>query len=65
MAKQANQTIIVKARCLLTQSKLPRLFWAEAIKTATQFSNLTPSNTRNMQIHYQTWSGQSVLWDIL
>ncbi|KNZ43990.1 hypothetical protein VP01_9631g1, partial [Puccinia sorghi] len=49
--------IITKARCLLTHFKLSRSFWAEAVKTALQLSDLTPLSTRNMQIPYQTWTG--------
>ncbi|KNZ63413.1 hypothetical protein VP01_11492g1, partial [Puccinia sorghi] len=34
--------------------KLPKSFWAEAVNTATQLSNLTPSITRNRSIPYHT-----------
>jgi hypothetical protein len=65
MAEQANRTIIVKARCLLVQSKLPRSFWAKAINTATQLSNLTLSSTRQMKIPYKIWKGRDVNLEIL
>ncbi|KAI7951517.1 hypothetical protein MJO28_007201 [Puccinia striiformis f. sp. tritici] len=65
MAERANQTILVKARCLLFQSKLPRSFWAEAVNTANQLANFTPSATRKMKIPYEIWTGQSVNLDVL
>jgi hypothetical protein len=65
MAEQANWTIIVKARCLLVPSKLPRSFWAKAINTATQLSNLTLSSTRQMKIPYKIWTGRDVNLEIL
>ncbi|PLW49320.1 hypothetical protein PCASD_02649 [Puccinia coronata f. sp. avenae] len=58
MAERANQAILTKARCLLVQSKLPKMFWSDAINTATQLSNLTPSNTRRMKVPYETWTGR-------
>jgi hypothetical protein len=65
MAEQANQTILVKARCLLAQLKLPKSFWEEAVNTATQLSNLTPSVTRKMSIPYEIWTGRKVNLDVL
>ncbi|PLW27599.1 hypothetical protein PCASD_21002 [Puccinia coronata f. sp. avenae] len=65
MAKKTNQTIIVKARFLLVQSKLLQSFWAKAVNTATQLSNLTPSSTRQMKIPYTTWTGRDASLDIL
>ncbi|PLW04645.1 hypothetical protein PCASD_26527, partial [Puccinia coronata f. sp. avenae] len=32
------------------------MFWADAINTATQLSNLTPSSTRRMKIPYKIWT---------
>jgi hypothetical protein len=65
MAERANQTILVKARCLLVQSKLPKTFWAEAVNTATHLSNLTPSATRKMTIPYEVWTGRKANLDVL
>jgi hypothetical protein len=65
MAERANQTILVKAQCLLVQSKLPKTFWAEAVNTATHLSNLTPSATRKMNIPYKIWKGSKANLDVL
>lgn len=60
MAERSNQAILVKAKCLLLQSRLPKSFWAEAINTATELLNVTPSKPRQMTIPYETWTGRSV-----
>ncbi|PLW26249.1 hypothetical protein PCANC_26631 [Puccinia coronata f. sp. avenae] len=65
MAERANQSILVKARCLLVQSKLPKSLWTEAVNTATHLCNLTPSRTRGMRIPYNVWTGKSVSLDVL
>lgn len=65
LAERTNQTILVKARCLLKQSNLPKIFWAEAVKTATDLSNLMPSKTRKMSIPYETWFHRKVNLHIL
>ncbi|PLW34182.1 hypothetical protein PCASD_13301 [Puccinia coronata f. sp. avenae] len=65
MEERANQAILTKARCLLVQSKLPKMFWADAINTATQLSNLTPSSTCRMKVPYETWTGRTANLDVL
>ncbi|POW21890.1 hypothetical protein PSHT_01837 [Puccinia striiformis] len=65
MAERTNQTIIVKARCLLVQSRLPKSFWAEAVNTATQLSNLTPSATQNFTVPYTVWTGREANLEVL
>ena len=55
MAERANKSINEKARCLLSQSKLPTKYWAEAVFTATDWCNLLPSSSRNFQIPYELW----------
>ncbi|MBW0529258.1 hypothetical protein O181_068973 [Austropuccinia psidii MF-1] len=39
-AERANQSILVKTRCILNHSKLPKVYWAEAVRTATTLSNI-------------------------
>jgi hypothetical protein len=65
MAERANQTALVKAQCLLVQSKLPKMFWAKAVNTAKHLSNLNPSATRKMIIPYEIWTGRKANLDVL
>ncbi|MBW0580755.1 hypothetical protein O181_120470 [Austropuccinia psidii MF-1] len=34
-SERANQSIFVKSRCILNYYKLPKVYWAEAIRAAT------------------------------
>ena len=58
MDKRKNQILITKACCLLSHSKLPNKFWAEAFKTSSDLSNLLPPCTRQFKIPYQVWFGR-------
>ncbi|MBW0534219.1 hypothetical protein O181_073934 [Austropuccinia psidii MF-1] len=42
-SERANQTILEKARCILSHSSLPNSYWAKAVNTATLLSNITPT----------------------
>ncbi|KNZ51781.1 uncharacterized protein VP01_3813g1 [Puccinia sorghi] len=55
LVERTNQIILVKAFCLLNQSKLPNSFWAEAVNTAAEVSKLLLSASRNMESPYLRW----------
>lgn len=38
-----NRTIGERIRCLLSHAKLPKSFWGEAMRTAVDLINLSPS----------------------
>ncbi|MBW0492091.1 hypothetical protein O181_031806 [Austropuccinia psidii MF-1] len=42
-AERANQTILEKAKCILSHSSLPNSYWAKAVNTAMLLSNITPT----------------------
>ncbi|MBW0557008.1 hypothetical protein O181_096723 [Austropuccinia psidii MF-1] len=42
-AEQANRTILDKTCCLLLTENLPKSYWAEAVKTATNLRNMIPN----------------------
>ena len=65
MAERANKIITEKARCMINQSKLPNEFWAEAINTATDISNILPSGSRNFSIPYELWHKKKFNYDTL
>ncbi|MBW0537362.1 hypothetical protein O181_077077 [Austropuccinia psidii MF-1] len=56
VVERANQTILEKAKCLLNGSNLPKLYWAEAINTATTLSNLIPTPSRHNMSPYTLWT---------
>jgi hypothetical protein len=53
-----NRTITEKVRSMLSQAKLPKSFWGEAIRTAADLINLTPSRPLNGEIPDDVWYGK-------
>ncbi|MBW0502615.1 hypothetical protein O181_042330, partial [Austropuccinia psidii MF-1] len=56
-AERANQLILVKTRCILNHSKLPKDYWEEAVRTATAFSNVVPTPSRDNKSPFLLWRG--------
>lgn len=52
-AERMNRTIIEKTRCLLFESKLSKVFWAEAASTASYLINRTPSRVIDFKTPYE------------
>ena len=44
LAKRMNRTILERVRCMLSSSRLPKVFWAEAIETIVHLINRSPSS---------------------
>lgn len=42
LAEKMNRTILFKVRTILSESRLSKNFWAEAVKHTAYFQNLTP-----------------------
>ncbi|KAI3780212.1 hypothetical protein L2E82_10183 [Cichorium intybus] len=53
-----NRTIMEKVRCMLSNSKLPKYFWAEAASTACYVINRSPSRAIEKKTPYELWSGK-------
>ena len=60
VAERMNQTLLERARCMLSNAGLPRSFWAEAVNTACYLINRAPHTGIECQIPYEVWSGSSV-----
>jgi transposase InsO family protein len=43
VAERMNRTICERIRCMLSHAKLPKPFWGEAMRTAVDLINLSPS----------------------
>ncbi|GFU69084.1 retrovirus-related Pol polyprotein from transposon TNT 1-94 [Trichonephila clavipes] len=54
-AERANRVLLERARSLLHESKLPLKFWAEAINSSTQVSNVTPRKGKE-KIPLEIWT---------
>jgi len=42
MVKEMNRSLLEKIQCLLSNTQLDKLFWAEALKYASHFMNRMP-----------------------
>ncbi|PKI51292.1 hypothetical protein CRG98_028321 [Punica granatum] len=43
LAERMNRTIVERVRCMISQAKLSKSFWGEAMRTAIDLINFTPS----------------------
>ena len=65
LAERMNRTIAEKVRSMLSHAKLPKAFWAEAVKTAVDLINLSPSRPLNGEIPEEVWSGKKASYGLL
>ncbi|KAG8498939.1 hypothetical protein CXB51_005359 [Gossypium anomalum] len=57
VAERMNRTIMEKVRCMLSNSNLPKSFWAEAASTACFLINRSPSVAIKKKTPQEVWSG--------
>ena len=57
IAERLNRTLLEKVRCMLSQSKLSKRFWAEALSYACHIVNRLPSAALNDKTPIELWSG--------
>ncbi|KAG7554626.1 GAG-pre-integrase domain [Arabidopsis suecica] len=65
VAERMNRTIMEKVRSMLSDSGLPKTFWAEATSTAVTLINKTPSSAINFEIPDKKWSGKPPVYSYL
>lgn len=56
-AERINRTLMDKARCLISDSKLPKEFWAEAIATGAYLTNRSPKRCLDGKTPEELWTG--------
>ncbi|KAF2343415.1 Ribonuclease H-like domain, partial [Trinorchestia longiramus] len=52
-----NRTILEAVRAMLSESKLPKTFWAEAVSTAVYVKNRIPTSAHKNLTLYQALNG--------
>ena len=57
VAERMNRTIISKARCMLSNARMSKRFWAEAASTACYLINRSPSIPLDKKTPIEVWSG--------
>lgn len=65
IAERMNRTLLDMARCLLIQFRLPLMFWAEAIATASHIRNRCPSSSLCGDVPFERWSNRKATWNYL
>ena len=60
MAKRMNRTLNERAICMRIQSRLPKVFWADAISTTAYLVNRGSSFPLGYQLPEEVWSGNEV-----
>lgn len=59
VAEWMNQTLLEKARCMLSNVGLARRFWAEAVTTACYQFNRSPYTGIDCKTPHEVWTGRS------
>lgn len=60
VAERMNRTLVDKVRCMLSQSRLSKVFWAEALSYASYIINRLPASALDGKTPKEVWSGQPV-----
>ena len=58
-----SRTWVKKVRCLLSQARLPRSFWGEALNTVVHVLNLSHSVLLWFDVPNRVWIGKDVSFD--
>ena len=65
IAERMNRTICERVRCMLSHAKLPKSYWGEAMRTAVDLINLSPSAPLDGEIPEKIWRGKDVSYEHL
>lgn len=60
LAERMNRTLMERVRCILIQSKIPKLLWAEILMTTTYLMNLSPLSTIGFKTPFEIWESKPV-----
>ena len=58
IAERVNRTLLEKVRCMLSNSGLGKIFWAEAVVYACHLINRLPSSAIEGKTPIEVWSGK-------
>ena len=57
VAERMNRTLVETVRAMLSDSKLPKKFWVEALSTASYVRNRSPTTAVKAMTPYEVWKG--------
>ena len=58
VAERMNRTLVETVRSMLSDSKLPQKFWAEALSTAVYLRNRSPAKAVRGTTPFEAWTSQ-------
>ena len=65
VAERMNRTFLERTRAMLKTARLPKFFWAEAVKTASNVINRSPSTAIDLRTAMEMWNGKPVTYSSL
>ena len=65
VAERMNRTMVERMRCMLSHAKLPRSFWAKAMRTTVDLINLSLSAPLLGDVSQRVWTRKDVIYDHL
>jgi len=65
LVERMNRTLLEKVRCMLSNAKLPKHFWGEALYTMMHVINLTLTMILDSEVPNKIWFGKNVSYDHL
>ena len=57
-AERVNRILLDKAKCMLSESGMEKVFWAEAVATSAYLANRMPKKCLNWKTPEEVWTGQ-------
>ena len=58
VAERMNRTLVEAVRSMLSDAKLPKCFWAEALATAVYLRNRSPTNAVQGKTPHEAWTNE-------
>ena len=58
VVERLNKTLFEKARCILLQAKMSKVFWTKALHTASHTVNQSPASRIDFKTSNEVWSGE-------
>ena len=65
LAERMNRTLVERVTCMLSEAKLPKHFWGEALLAVMHVFNLSPAVALNTEVPNKIWFGKNVSYDHL
>ena len=65
IAERMNRTLVERVRCMISDAKLSKSFWGEALSTAVHVINLSPTVALDGDVPERVWLGKDISYEHL